>query len=145
MVRFNGASHGPSSLCRCSYGLEHRRTPSMIRAGKARRHRSPLAILPFFTSQSTDAVNGDRRVRMNLTWCKARCRPVRRVKRLPALRRMRRSSICSRLLHPASMRFMPRFSLEFPMGRQKTAGVVWGEFVANQILAARANDGSDCR
>jgi hypothetical protein len=30
-----------------------------------------------------------------------------------------------------------------PNGPQKTAGVVWGEFVANQILAARANDGSN--
>jgi PAP2 superfamily len=30
-----------------------------------------------------------------------------------------------------------------PDGPQKVAGVVWGEFVANQILAARANDGSD--
>ncbi|PYI71175.1 MAG: chemotaxis protein CheB, partial [Verrucomicrobia bacterium] len=30
-----------------------------------------------------------------------------------------------------------------PDGPQKTAGIVWGEFVANQILAARANDGSD--
>src|SRR6266568_8445371 len=30
-----------------------------------------------------------------------------------------------------------------PNGPQKTAGIVWGEFVANQILAARANDGSD--
>src|SRR5437773_8486967 len=30
-----------------------------------------------------------------------------------------------------------------PYGPQKTAGIVWGEFVANQILAARANDGSD--
>src|SRR6184192_4529370 len=29
-----------------------------------------------------------------------------------------------------------------PDGPQKTAGIVWGEFVANQILAARANDGS---
>ena len=29
-----------------------------------------------------------------------------------------------------------------PNGPQKTAGIVWGEFVANQILAARANDGS---
>jgi hypothetical protein len=28
-------------------------------------------------------------------------------------------------------------------GPQKVASVVWGEFVANQILAARANDGSD--
>lgn len=28
-------------------------------------------------------------------------------------------------------------------GPQKTAGIVWGEFVANQILAARANDGSN--
>src|SRR5213082_2669096 len=28
-----------------------------------------------------------------------------------------------------------------PDGPQKTAGIVWGEFVANQILAARANDG----
>ena len=30
-----------------------------------------------------------------------------------------------------------------PDGPHKTAGIVWGEFVANQILAARANDGSD--
>jgi hypothetical protein len=30
-----------------------------------------------------------------------------------------------------------------PDGPQKTAGIVWGEFVANQILASRANDGSD--
>jgi PAP2 superfamily len=30
-----------------------------------------------------------------------------------------------------------------PNGPQKTAGIVWGEFVANQILAARANDGWD--
>jgi hypothetical protein len=30
-----------------------------------------------------------------------------------------------------------------PNGPQKVAGVVWGEFVTNQILASRANDGSD--
>ena len=30
-----------------------------------------------------------------------------------------------------------------PDGPHKLAGIVWGEFVANQILAARANDGSD--
>src|SRR5437667_8548858 len=30
-----------------------------------------------------------------------------------------------------------------PNGPQKTAGSTWGEFVANQILAARANDGHD--
>jgi hypothetical protein len=30
-----------------------------------------------------------------------------------------------------------------PNGPQKVAGMVWGEFVADQILAARANDGSD--
>jgi hypothetical protein len=30
-----------------------------------------------------------------------------------------------------------------PEGPHKIAGIVWGEFVANQILAARANDGSD--
>src|SRR5262249_17903047 len=30
-----------------------------------------------------------------------------------------------------------------PDGPHKTAGIVWGEFVANQILAARANDGHD--
>src|SRR5204862_3016592 len=29
-----------------------------------------------------------------------------------------------------------------PNGPHKTAGIVWGEFVANQIVAARANDGS---
>ena len=32
---------------------------------------------------------------------------------------------------------------DIPDGPQKTAGIVWGEFVANQILAARANDGSN--
>ena len=30
-----------------------------------------------------------------------------------------------------------------PDSPHKSAGIVWGEFVANQILAARANDGSD--
>jgi hypothetical protein len=30
-----------------------------------------------------------------------------------------------------------------PDGPQKVAGIVWGEFVANQILASRANDGWD--
>jgi PAP2 superfamily len=30
-----------------------------------------------------------------------------------------------------------------PNGPHKTAGIVWGEFVANQILATRANDGSN--
>jgi len=30
-----------------------------------------------------------------------------------------------------------------PDGPQKTAGIVWGEFVANEILAARTSDGSD--
>src|SRR5204863_9901742 len=30
-----------------------------------------------------------------------------------------------------------------PNGPHKTAGIVWGEFVANQILAARSNDGHD--
>ena len=30
-----------------------------------------------------------------------------------------------------------------PNGSQKNAGIAWGEFVANQILAARANDGSN--
>jgi hypothetical protein len=30
-----------------------------------------------------------------------------------------------------------------PNGPHKLAGIVWGEFVANQILAVRANDGSD--
>jgi hypothetical protein len=30
-----------------------------------------------------------------------------------------------------------------PDGPHKTAGIVWGQFVANQILAARANDGSN--
>ena len=41
------------------------------------------------------------------------------------------------------MRFMPRFSVNPPMAPQTAAGIVWGEFVANQILAARANDGSN--
>ena len=30
-----------------------------------------------------------------------------------------------------------------PNGPQKTAGIAWGEFVANEILVARASDGSD--
>jgi hypothetical protein len=39
-------------------------------------------------------------------------------------------------LHAASLAGIPN-------GPQKTAGIVWGEFVASQILAARANDGSN--
>ena len=30
-----------------------------------------------------------------------------------------------------------------PNGQQKANGIAWGEFVANQVLAARANDGSN--
>ena len=30
-----------------------------------------------------------------------------------------------------------------PDGPHKTTGIIWGEFVANQILASRSNDGSD--
>ena len=41
------------------------------------------------------------------------------------------------------MRFMPRLFGPPPYGPQTTAGIAWGEFVANQILAARANDGSN--
>jgi hypothetical protein len=45
-------------------------------------------------------------------------------------------------MHPASMRFTPRYLLEYLIAHTKEPYRV-GEFVANQILAARANDGSD--
>ena len=80
---------------------------------------------------------------MNLTWCKAQCQPVRRVKPLPALRRTRRSLIYSRLVTSSFDALHAAILAGIPDGPQKTAGIVWGEFVANQILAARANDGSN--
>src|SRR5881409_1063471 len=52
-----------------------------------------------------DAVNGIARTHMNLTWYKAQCRPVRRVKLPQVRRRTKRSSTYSRLEHPASMHF----------------------------------------
>src|SRR5881392_2281726 len=46
-------------------------------------------------------------------------------------------------LFPAAASSFAAIHAAIPNGPQKTAGIVWGEFVANQILAARANDGSD--
>src|SRR5207247_9480373 len=65
-----------------------------------------------------------------------------------------REAAASAAAHDALVNLFPAAALSFdtlyaailaaiPDGPQKTAGIVWGEFVANQILAARANDGSD--
>ena len=55
----------------------------------------------------------------------------------------RRSSICFRRMHPASMRFMRRFSLEFPMDHERRAGIRGENSSRAQILVARAHDGSN--
>jgi PAP2 superfamily len=65
-----------------------------------------------------------------------------------------REAAASAAAHQALVDLFPAFAASFdtlhaailasiPDGPHKTAGIVWGEFVANQILAARANDGSD--
>ena len=63
-----------------------------------------------------------------------------------------REAAASTAAHQALINLFPAAAASFdalhaailaaiPDGPQKTAGIVWGEFVANQILAARANDG----
>ena len=99
-----------------------------------RPHRSLPVVSLFFTSQSTTRSTA-LPAHTNLTWCKAQCRPVRRVKLPQALQRTTRSSICFRLTHPASITSRSD-SRRNPRWPAKTAGIVWGEFVANQILAA---------
>jgi hypothetical protein len=65
-----------------------------------------------------------------------------------------RKAAASAAAHEALVNLFPANASDFdalhaailagiPNGPQKTAGVVWGEFVANQILAARVNDGWD--
>jgi hypothetical protein len=65
-----------------------------------------------------------------------------------------REAAASAAAHEVLINLFPPAALSFntlhaailaaiPDGPQKTAGIVWGEFVANQILAARANDGSN--
>jgi PAP2 superfamily len=65
-----------------------------------------------------------------------------------------REAAASAAAHGALINLFPAAAFSFdtlhaailaaiPDGPQKIAGIVWGEFVANEILAARANDGSD--
>src|SRR6059036_3920029 len=65
-----------------------------------------------------------------------------------------REAAASAAAHSALVNLFPAAAASFdalhaailagiPDGPHKVAGIVWGEFVANQILAARANDGSD--
>src|SRR6266404_2152326 len=65
-----------------------------------------------------------------------------------------REAAASAAAHQALVNLFPASTSDFdalyaailatiPNGPQKAAGIVWGEFVANQILAARANDGSN--
>jgi PAP2 superfamily len=65
-----------------------------------------------------------------------------------------RQAAASAAAHEALVNLFPAAAASFdalhaailaaiPDGLHKIAGIVWGEFVANQILAARANDGSD--
>src|SRR5438034_1433292 len=64
-----------------------------------------------------------------------------------------REAAASAAAHSALVNLFPAAAASFdalhaailagiPDGPHKAAGIVWGEFVANQILAARANDGS---
>jgi hypothetical protein len=65
-----------------------------------------------------------------------------------------REAAASAAAHGALINLFPAAAFSFdtlhaailaaiPDGPQKIAGILWGEFVANEILAARANDGSD--
>jgi PAP2 superfamily len=65
-----------------------------------------------------------------------------------------REAAASAAAHEALVNLLPAAAASFdtryaailatiPDGPHKVAGIVWGEFVAEQILAARANDGSD--
>jgi PAP2 superfamily len=65
-----------------------------------------------------------------------------------------RQAAASAAAHEALVNLFPAAAASFdalhaailaaiPDGLHKIAGIVWGEFVANQILAARANDGSN--
>ncbi len=65
-----------------------------------------------------------------------------------------REAAASTAAHEALINLFPAAAASFdtlyaailaaiPNGPQKTAGIVWGEFVADQILASRANDGSN--
>jgi len=65
-----------------------------------------------------------------------------------------REAAASAAAHEALVSLLPAAASNFdalhaailagiPDGPQKVAGIVWGEFVASQILGARANDGSD--
>src|SRR5216117_2546476 len=87
-------------------------------ARKGQRHQSPHAVSLFLTSQSMTRLTA-LRAPTNLIWCRAQWPPVLRVKLLPVLRHMRRSSIYSRLADPASTRFTPRFSPAFLMGHRR--------------------------
>jgi hypothetical protein len=65
-----------------------------------------------------------------------------------------REAAASAAAHGALINLFPAAAFSFdtlhaailaaiPDGPQKIAGILWGEFVANEILAARATDGSD--
>ena len=65
-----------------------------------------------------------------------------------------REAAASAAAHEALVNLFPAYASNFDAlhaailatiadGPHKTAGIVWGEFVTNQILAARANDGSN--
>jgi len=89
-----------------------------------------------------DAVNGIART----------CEPYLVQSAVPAS--ASREAAASAAAHQALVNLLPAAAASFdalhaailatiPNGSHKTAGIVWGEFVANQILAARANDGHD--
>ena len=79
----------------------------------AQHHRSPPAVWPFFTPQSTTPLTASP-ARTNLTWCKAQCRPVHRAKLRQVLRRTKCSSTYFQRVHPASMHFTQQSSLQSP-------------------------------
>src|SRR6266566_2858046 len=105
----------------------------------AQHHRSPPAVWPFFTPQSTTPLTASP-ARTNLTWCKAQCKAS-----------ASREAAASAAAHEVLVNLFPDSASTFdalhaailatiPDGTHKANGIVWGEFVANQILTARADD-----
>ena len=108
-----------------------------IRAGPDSATRLLLAASRFFTSAIYDALNGIARTHETLPGAKRCASQCVSRQLLPPLLRTGRWSTCFQTTHLPSMRFTPRFSLEFRIAHTRQHGIAWGEFVANQILAAR--------
>jgi hypothetical protein len=140
MVRFNGASHGCPGPRRCSHGLEYgrsRRDPRRQRAATDRHSQS-------CHSSRLNLRRGQRHCRTHEPYL------VQSALRASASLEAAANSAAHEVLvnlFPAAASSLDALDAAIlagiPDGPQKTAGIVWGEFVANQILAARASDGFD--